>query len=220
MKNSVKYYVYLSLSKIDMIFNQMSFKNKINYLFEVKLNIPFLSLRHQSETEKEDKYYKKLNKVVNYLSNAKSIFDDNPSYISGTLNMSMATLKIDNNALFWIGKSENNGNTANVLLIGSAHNLCGSKVDEKAEVHYSPLCNFIDAYSKELELKKRNKKASYKSDIVSIIEAIILEQEFNTLPQSSEYEFLAKCLAYKQFERTDGTKFNYIIASPIYVAKT
>ncbi len=54
--NDLKYYTYLSRSKVDMLYKQLSFKGKIRYFFEVKLNLGVFSIANQSNIDIEEEY--------------------------------------------------------------------------------------------------------------------------------------------------------------------
>ena len=215
----MEYVVYLSKSKIDMLYGQIS-KKSFKYSLAGKLGVGALKLEASKNGNTEIDYYQKLEKVISKIPVVNSIFEDNAQYITGTMSMYWGMLKRTDNATFWVGNDNNGICHSKILLIGSSQHIIGNTPNVDG-VHCSPLVYFLHAYHKELEFNGHFKKIASlhkESNIHDIISAMEMYCESEGLQVQSPYRFLAKCLSQEFYTREDGTSENLIIATPLYVS--
>lgn len=211
----MEYVIYLAKEKIDMLYQQVA-KQGAEHSFEGKINIGIFEGSGTKKISQERNYFEKLETVIENISTVNSVFDEHPSYITGTMTMRWAKLRCNPGATFWIGIDKNCKCTANVLLIGSTKNMGDSSGD--CNVHFSVLANFINAYAEEFELRKRNAGKLFTNDIAGIINYVKMGIEHYETVVPGEYHFLAKCLHQTSFQNHKGKLENYIVASLLYVA--
>src|SRR6266567_7063617 len=86
----MKYYLYLSTAKVDMLYGQLSSQAKTKKSFEVKTSVAVASasLRHETE-EAAPGPYDKLAAVLNEIESSDQLgtIDEPGTYFKGTLNM-------------------------------------------------------------------------------------------------------------------------------------
>jgi len=241
----MKYYVYVSQTKIEMLYNQIIQKKDI----AVRGGINFGVFSVEAESNSNPSLFDKLDMVIQEISDIGDMYSD-VDYIQGTLAMGWNArnrLNCDSNATYWIGESvDDDGILNKILLIGSQHHIIGNEksddycystsyidqffnnIEEKLNfdtLEYSSRFGgsevMADKYKKLIE-QLRAKDISF-SDMKVIINKPYLADfidEFSTWHQGifQRYEFLAK-LFHSEIKIDDlGNMIRYVIASPIYVA--
>lgn len=242
----MKYYVYISKTKIEMLYSQIISKEK-DVSFKGRMNIGILSL----EAESNDKVsiYDKLGIVINGIADVGDVYSD-ADYIQGTLVMGWNArnkLNYDSNATYWIGESwDNDGILNKVLLIGSQHHIIGN---EKSD-DYCYSTSYIDSFFNNIEYRLNFNTLEYENEFgqseissekdreeieamkaknipISGMQRVINSQYLaNFIDEFSkwhngifqEYEFVAKLLHSEIKIDDNGDMIRYVIATPIYVA--
>lgn len=122
--NKLKYYVYVSESKVDMLHSQIPPSVRSKLEAEVKLNLQLAEVSF-SKKQFSDNLYTKLNLVIDYLDKQHIIgsIGGPLEYFRGTLHMGWA--QIYPSVLFFGGIS----NETTIGLGGSMNNLLGYKWD-------------------------------------------------------------------------------------------
>lgn len=215
----MEYVVYLSKTKIDMLYEQIGEKPS-NYSLEGECNIGFLKGKVSLKKNTAKNYYQKLERVISEIDVVNSIYDRDSKYITGTMSMNWGVLKYSKNATFWIGEKEELNCHSKVLLVCSSKHIIGNKPTLEGG-HCSPLAYFMNAYAQELEMRFDNEKTAdlhRDSNIRTIISTMKSYCELDGNQVVSNYKFLAKCLCQQYFEY-NGSIENLIIASPLYVSE-
>ena len=215
----MEYVVYLSRTKIDMLYEQVG-KKPFNYSVGGQLEFGPVKLEANKNGDTEKNYYQKLEKVISEISTVSSIFDENADYITGTMSMYWGTLKHTESATFWVGQEDNGVCKTKILLIGSGQHIIGNNPDAVG-IHCSPLACFLNAYHKELEFNQHLDKVAQlhnESNIRYIVSTMETECKHDKLQILCPYKFLAKCLSQEYRTYDDGSAENLIIATPLYVS--
>lgn len=233
----MEYVVYLSESRIDMLYEQEYRSGaETETGGEVKIG-PFTFKRSRKRDGKANRF-EKLERVTAALSDRiGSPFDGElPSYVTDTFTMSWRTLTNAEGATYWLGEDARNGILAKVLLIGSARNVIGTQPQSSGGAAYSSLTTFLDAYRREFEIaggsRKRGKAdggedEAEKQEMIRSNEelygaaSIISKLEGSYLLEPAvpaSYRFLAKCLA-RETRPCPGGEERFVIAAPLYVSQ-
>ncbi len=236
----MEYVVYLSESKIGMLYDQ-EFGSAAETETGGELKIGPFTIKRSRKKDNKANRFEKLERVTAALSDRiGSPFDGElPAYVSDTLTMSWRSLRNAEGAIYWLGEDYRNGILAKVLLIGSARNVIGAQPQSSGGAAYSSLSTFLEAYGREFEIAGgRNRSARRAADggerdeeekkerirsnaelygAASIISR--LEDSYLLEPAiPARYRFLAKCLA-RETRPFLGGEERYIIATPLYVAQ-
>ena len=235
--NNLKYYVYLSESKVDMLHSQIlpSIRSKLEA--EVKLNLQLAEISF-SKKQFSDNLYTKLSLVLDYLDKQNVIgsIGEPLEYFKGTLRMGWA--QIYPSVLFFGG----NLNETTIGLGGSMNNLLGFKwdlSDVPQGISHTPW--LVSVLNKEIdflvpfdpvntrygrvkggsvenipthEYEKRvlNATSSWVYDIV--------ESSRASRYQINKFEFVAKVIRYSTNDpRRPNTSAKVLLGTPIYVSK-
>lgn len=215
----MEYVVYLSKSKIDMLYGQIK-KKPFEYSLSGKVDVGALKLEATKSGKTEIDYYQKLERIISEIPVVHSIYEDNAQYITGTMSMYWGMLTKTTNATFWVGHDDNGACNSKILLIGSSQHIIGNNPDVDS-VHCSPLAYFLHAYHKELEFNNHLEKVASlhrESSIHHIIPTMEDYCKSDKFQVQSQYKFLAKCLSQSYRSYEDGTARNLIIATPLYVS--
>lgn len=93
----MKYYVYVSDSKVDMLFPQVPHGVKEKVAIEWKIDLKVLGASRKSETESEENRIARLDAVVSYIKESADVgsVDEGHEYIAGTLPMRWGYLGVN-----------------------------------------------------------------------------------------------------------------------------
>lgn len=85
----MKYYIYISDAKVNMLLAQIPHNIKKKVATEFKIDLKILSASHQSETEVEDSRYFKLATVCNFITDYGNVgtVAEPSDYIADTIDM-------------------------------------------------------------------------------------------------------------------------------------
>jgi hypothetical protein len=153
---SMKYYVYISDAKVDMLYSQIP-KNMLDKIaVELGINLGIFSLTAKGKGNQEESRYEKLSVVVNYIENNMDVgtIDQPKTYFKGSLPMRWGPL--------WPGGHEEAKNliyfgaeTAETIvgLGGSEHHVIGNQKGESSPNSGKSLLPFMElALRKELDM--------------------------------------------------------------------
>lgn len=215
----MEYVVYLSKTKIDMLYNQVG-KNPFEYSIGGQVDFGAVKIDANKKGSSQKDYFQKLEQVISEISKVNSIYEEDAQYITGTMPMYWGMLKYTYTATFWVGQESNGICHSRILLIGSSQHIIGNNPNGEG-IHCSPLACFLHAYHKELEFNKpleQVAKQYNKSDIEYIVPSLQSYCDLDRLQVLSQYKFLAKCLSQSYHVYNDGSIENLIIATPLYVS--
>jgi len=211
----IKYYVYLSAAKINMMFQQLfsDITADISTTFSLKLG--FVSAETTStEDNSSENLYQKLNIICRHIEDVGGITSETSSYIQSSLPMLWGLSKGRERATYWIGRYEVDDIVTDVLLIGSAGHILGGGMQPQRSCE-SALPFFLREINSEIEHAKGRSKTD---KIMHYSISSIIERIHELTPDIyCDYEFLAKILLRGE-EYENGKTRKYIVASPIYVA--
>lgn len=207
----MKYYVYVSDTKVDMLYGQIpqKFLKKISAELGINLGLVSLSLKERQDDLKsqETARYQKVAIVTNYLKNNFPIgsIDKPNEYFEGTLSMRYVAITEKNIALF-VGKT----NETSLVLTGSSFHMVGSIRESNMTFSGSAVYfgSIFDDLQEALRITDANDKNKfYNPGIESIIPLMKGPEQ--------KFEFLARKLHY---EKPRPDEKYILIGTPIYVS--
>ena len=211
MSKDIKYYLYLSRAKVDMLWEQVSRNDVEKISAELKINIGIFSGGVKSEA-KDENLYAKLNIVVTYLERRNLIGTlENPlQFFRATLPMSWQELDFyhDNSNGRMVLFSGVNDNTKSVVgLIGSAAHIIGMHNLEPATLAYAQPAFWLNIID-ELNLPDERQMEKQLYDLDNQIDYQARRREDG--PPKQNVEFIAKTFVSKE---------GFLLGSPIYVSE-
>lgn len=242
----MRYYVYISKTKIEMLYDQVINKEKEGS-FCGGITLGMFSL--ESKVNHTASIYNKIDAVIKEIDDIGDIYSDT-DYIRGTLTMGWNArnrLNSSSNATYWIGEFwDNDGILNKILLIGSQHHIIGNEKSD--DFCYST--SYIDAFFGNIERRldfntleyenkygesgiqsKKDKEEILRlkadkmsiSDIQMCFKPSYLTKYIDEFSEwhngiFQEYEFVAKLLHSEMKIDNTGNTIRYVIATPIYVA--
>lgn len=214
-KPKLKYYMYVSESKVEMLYAQIPKPIQSKLETEVKLNLQILNISF-SDKQFEDSFYTKLNTVVEYISNNMNVgsIHSPGEYFRGTLHLRWAHIHPE--IVFWGGKL----NETVVGLGGSMRHVLGQNKQNIAFPSHSHSAYLADLLMKELQIQTVEPKVNRK-----LPEEVFEYRILNSVNEWSEslptryddiqkFEFLAKKIRYSKLLDS----IPVLLGTPIYVA--
>lgn len=213
MDKNIKYYLYLSKVKIDMLWGQISMNDRESISAELKVNLGVLSAGIKSQ-DKEETIYSQLKVVSEYLrkNNHIGTLHNTDKFFKGTMDMSWQELSFYTDPNFkekmvlFSGVDEKTGKI--VGLVGSATHIIGMKNIEPASLGYAKP-SFWMKISEELNPPSEEEIFDNIGDVYAQINYQGRRRKDG--PPKQKLEFIAKTYISK-----DG----FILGSPIYVAES
>jgi len=215
----MKYYLYISDSKVDMLLPQVPLSEKKKVATEFKLDLKLLSGSRRTEIVNMEERIVRLQAVVDFLHTGDDVgpLDSGKPWLYGTALATAMTFKLDK-LVFFFGKSE----STVFGLGGSIHHVIGYLREGSAYVSYSFLPTLLNTLRVDIDFIDQlpdSKKPSYLCAGISGEETgepwlRVIQHAANTQsgPQQ-EIEFLARRLiSGKEAGQT------VILATPLYVA--
>jgi len=218
----MKYYIYISDAKVDMLFPQVPHVIKKKVATEWKIDLKVLSTSRKTETEMEDNRIARLDAVVDYIreyGNVGSV-DQPDQYIEDTLAMRWGPYGLSQNPpVFFCGE------TTETLfgLGGSMQHVIGSgNQGTPLLIAQSSLPILITLLKKESGREERGIEGTFISDEgeeIRAIESIETASGMVSGPKQ-KVEFLAKRLLQGRgsMRRNTNLKPHVVLATPLYVA--
>ena len=199
----MRYYIYISDSKVDMLLPQIPSEAKRKIATEFKIDLKVLSALRKSETETTDNRFSRLEAVCAFIQdygNVGSVAEPD-DYVYGSMPLRMLT---DRNFVYF-GGSDQGTNTV-VGLSGSVKHLIGISPPTNAHGSSSLLSftatflrTIIDSIESSLEVSKVHLRDTL-NDAVRVTRSMGgPEQHFEFLAKRLLYEkILVKHLAYQK----------------------
>lgn len=235
----MKYYVYVSESKINMLFDQIGLSDKEERTTSLEFDLKVLKGRVEKSKGIPANKFKKLNTVIKQLEKEKLVgsITDPSQYIKGCLKMiwttwSMARLP-HSPITFWGHMSEK----LTLALAGSKYHLLGEQRRGRTSSGSSPP-TILSWLAQELDISKTDFAGKYKRfwKVVDFCAADVpdflqLKSEVNRVIDQAvylshwsggtigKYEFIAKLLHRDHWgQGSEGEEVDIILATPLYVA--
>jgi hypothetical protein len=226
---AMKYYLYISDTKIDMLYPQVPHAVKSKVAMEFKIDVKVLSASRTTERESEENRIVRLETVVNFIRESGRLgnVDEPKEYVEGHLIMMSGSYGFgeydeeQNDAVIYYG-----GQTENTVvgLGGSAKNLIGNAALATMQGHahsHSATPSLLAYLSKELNLTLPGRRVrplgfglEDREDEALIAVSLATRQMKG--PEQN-VEFVAKRLAFGKPPSHEPTK-NVLLATPLYVA--
>jgi hypothetical protein len=208
----MKYYIYISDAKVDMLFPQVPHDIKKKVATEWKMDLKLLSASRRTETESDDNRVARLETVIDFIreyGNLGSV-DAPDEYIQDTLLMRWGPSKDEDGMVYFSSKTDR----TIVGLGGSMRHVIGSNSGE-ARPYSHFVFDALKFLSQQLRVQARNSKAKQARN------AVESATQWMVGPQQ-RLEFVAKRLSYwdklpPDFERDEGHTC-VLWATPLYVA--
>jgi hypothetical protein len=225
----MKYYLYISDAKVDMLFPQVPHDIKSKVAHEYKFDVKLFSASRKTETESEENRIARLEAVVDFIRDyGKLGTADHPDdFIADSLAMRWGPYS--NEAAREIVLFE--GNTADTVVVlgGSSRHVVGNAGQSLATSSSSTPA--LIRYLTERAASDEMSGSGASGD--EMIRAAILAARTTQRPYEplQNVEFVAKRLLYWKGENlpnpvsrdgkfVNSRKFNALLASPLYVAMT
>jgi len=236
----VKYYLYISDAKIDMLFPQVPHQIKKKTASEFKLDLKLFSASRKSETETEVSNIARLEAVVEFIREFGNLgtLDEPDEYVADTLPMrwgNYAGFPKESSVVYFGGQTEK----TIVGLGGSMKHLIGSSKEGDSAPHSHSATPFLMEYLlKELDLPSSDPELErdlhfYRSQgqEFAVLDAVYLATtQMRGLVQN--VEFLAKRLASGPSQIAESIlrspvlpvsgrlseATNALLATPLYIA--
>ncbi len=233
----MKYYIYVSDTKVDMLYAQIPQGIKKKIATEIKIDLKILSTTFKDKEKVDDNTrYSRLNLVVDYIEKHLSVgsIDKPASYFRGVMPMYWGMLDGPNSdGIAYFGGEDNNNI---VVLGGSTNHLLGNQSDKDSGRFSSITFGLIKFFNTYLEQERRmdndnrllenllNDELSFfsstvKGDNLSKIERISKninrDMPFMKLAHSN-LEFMARNLINGEGNMVTGQQV--ILGTPLYVA--
>ena len=215
VSTELKYYIYVSKTKIEMLFSQIPKKiiNTLTKELTIKLGVVSASAKQKSN---EDDLYKKLQIVDKYIKNHKKVGTiDKPSeYFYDKQIVRWGPYEYNSNIVYFAGSTDETC----FGLGGSFHHVIGSMGRCYMTSHsHTPF--LIKYLYNEFGMSETKNNESYnlndrdRTDQVAVAIAKASQRSFGP---EQRVEFLAKKLLYYKSDWPPGT--NSLLGTPIYVA--
>lgn len=229
-ESGLKYYVYISDTKVDMLYEQIPHRLKDNIATELKIDLKFLSTTFSEEAKKAT-LISSLKVVENYIDKYEEVgsVDDSKSYFRGNMPLTWDTKR---------GAVIFSGITRDTFLVlgGSAIHMLGAKVSnfpssDKQLLKFLPstLYGVIESFELLSEEDVRSGSDEEFSEAKMLINDLQFYLSNFRRPierPTQRYEFLVKRLRVdeiyfnleKFYEPPEEKASKFLIGTPIYVA--
>jgi hypothetical protein len=209
----VRFFVYISDSKVDMLYAQIPSKLRQRIAGELKLDLKVLAVTLR-ELPSDENRYSRLTLLTNYLTREADIgtADAPEAYIQDTFEMTWGHQSVQDPLVYFAGETE----SSLVLLWGSAKHLVGSAPDPAMVGGGSLAPKMINAALGGLPLPVAADPpeiAAERLERLSSLARTAIERREGSV---NRLEFLARRLVYRSATRPAGKVL--LLGSPIYVA--
>ena len=222
----MKYYIYISDAKIDMLFPQVPHEIKKKTASEFKLDIKLFSASRKTEVETEENRIARLEAVVDFIQEYGNVgtVDDPEEYVEGNLPMRWANYSdmFEETPVVYFGAE-----TERTILGlgGSMKHLIGASGADIGKAHSASATPYLMRYLlKELNLHHPNAEHEKWMRLdreqgrpeLTVLDAVALATPQMQGPFQN-VEFLAKRLASGQADFRELDK-QVLLATPLYIA--
>jgi len=220
----VKYYIYISDAKVDMLFPQVPHEIKKKVALEFKMDLKLLSASRKLETESEDNRIARLETVVDFINQYGNVgsIDQPAEYISGALPMRWGPYGWDSEKSPMVYFGAETDQTI-LGLGGSIHHLLGSSGEAYPHSHSATpfllgyLSNELNLHAKTGDLDWARKHGQDFSPLAAVELATT-----QMMGPEQNVEFLARRLMSGPVQlRPENSSFGsktVLLATPLYVA--
>jgi hypothetical protein len=231
--NEMKYYVYVSDSKVDMLMSQIPHDTRKKISTELKVDLKVLGASRKAETEAEDNRFTRLHAVVSFIREYGNVgtVDEPDEYIADTLALRWGPyvdgLEKDKTSVVYFG-----GSTSQTIvgLGGSSKHVIGNEGQSYAtSASVTPILMFYLDRQLGLGLTEQESSESTQAAFERLhLRRVLTQSEredwsLRAVETASQYmtgpeqrlEFLAKRLLYGEVYATSK---KVLLATPLYVA--
>ena len=223
---AMKYYIYISDAKVDMLFPQVPHDIKKKVATEWKMDLKLLSASRRVETESEDNRIARLETVVEFIrryGNLGSI-EQPDQFVEDILPMRWGPLGDgDIQLVYFAGKVDHTV----VGLGGSMKHVIGSSLKGGCGMSAEPTLALEEIFAREGKNEIRDSLASDDRESERDAFELVLEATRSTLGPLQLVDFMAKRLMFwngdvwpgesdNERNRLSGTRI--LLATPLYVA--
>ena len=223
----MKYYIYISDAKVDMLFPQVPHDIKKKVALEFKMDLKLLSASRKTETETEDNRIARLETVVDFIRQYGDVgsVDDPGEYVADCLTMRWGSYgdSLEDSPVVYFG-----GTTEKTIvgLGGSMKHLLGSAVESHPH-SYSARPFLMKYLVKDLQIRLPDEDEQLlqaRCECEPQFDPIWAVDLATTQMKGPEQrvEFLAKRLAcgpaIRSITKASTRDRNVLLATPIYVA--
>jgi len=215
----MKYYVYISDAKVDMLLAQIPHDAKQRLATEFKFDLKLLSASRKTETESDDNRFSRLDAVVTFIREYGNLgtVDEPDEYVEGYLDMRWGPYgeeRDEKGSLVYFG-----GITERTIvgLGGSMKHVIGNSGATNAHSHsWTPM--LMRSIEEDLKFDERKQQSPDRAEVeaggdrsLQAVELATTEIKGPTQP----LEFIAKRLLYG---RGYSKKKKVLLGTPLYVA--
>jgi hypothetical protein len=203
---AMKYYIYISDAKVDMLFPQVPHDIKKKIATEWKMDLKLLSASRRVETEGEDNRIARLETVVDFIreyGNLGSI-DEPGEYIYDEQSAWVGIYTLSDVAYF-------SGKTEKTIfgLSGTGKHLVGADPNKSPWPNLTSLINIFDWLSEQNPTRD--------PDGMKMISVLVGVAEHMRRPRQ-RIEFMAKRLLEQEYSDEVAPQTRLLLATPLYVA--
>ena len=224
----MKFYIYISDAKVDMLFPQVPHDIKKKVALEFKMDLKLLSASRKTETETEDNRIARLETVVDFIQEYGNVgsVDEPDQYVADTLPMRWGPYEGDpESGVVYFG-----GETPSTVvgLGGSIRHVVG-KAGSSAAYGDSLTPFLMSVLAKELGMGQPYivQDIAQRPDASHFPLRAVESATLNMTGPQQSLEFLAKRLLHggedipsneRHFRSTTGKQSRILLGSPLYVA--
>lgn len=210
----MRYYVYISDSKLEMLYEQVPFDKREKIAGELKINLGLIQTNFKSETVANARH-QKIEIVKKHLGKRVGSIGDRASYVYGRAKVAWGPFQGYPEVVYFGGPSE----IAQIALVGSMSNCIGAH-GCASPTGFSLSWSIIDLLARRKALPASGyRRINYLSANKINLDACegVIETNLCSIDPSVEIEFFARTV---QCEIGNGQlRGNVFIGSPIYVAE-
>lgn len=219
----MKYYVYVSPSKVDMLFPQIPLKRRHKLSTEFGFNLGIASVKVASERNMSEEVTHRAQAISAHLDDSDSLgtLADPKEWIIDQAVVRVATFSENPNVVFFLGQSKE----LNFAIGGSSANLIGASNSDTINIGWSFLPRLLGAF--EEVITSRSKLQDEVGEVAWYLtceDGFGGESWYSLLDAALRFlqgpemrvEFVAKSLLYGRKESHPQTDFG-LLATPLYV---
>ncbi|MEV2251879.1 SAVMC3_10250 family protein [Streptomyces sp. NPDC050147] len=205
----MRYYLYVSGSKLDMLYEQIPPKLLKRLAVEAKVDLKVLSVAVQSSPRAEAGTYDRLDIVEKYLEREFDVswMTEPRPWFRGDLGLRIAGYGAADRPTFMTGRE---GDTV-IALIGSAHHLIGQRTAvDTIQAAYSNLPSLFQLLHDAPDGRPQANRQSPLRQVLDFSKSLTVPPVYS--------EFLARRLLHGTVTGEDGRELEVVIGTPLYVA--
>lgn len=210
----MNYFVYISDSKLEMLYEQITWAVRERLAYELSLDFHFIKANF-SNTENQFARAKKLEMVERHLENKTGTIFSPSVYFRGEMDMLWGPYDEYENLVYFGGRNE----FVQVGLGGTLTNCLGMSNDRPSTSSYSLSPYLVSALAKKNEIHDPQKGYTRSHGMRELNEwamKAVVESNYTLMLPVERLKFLAKKIVYGHVDKF-GTH-TVLIGSPIYIA--